>query len=141
MDRDGRAGIAICESTYDARQEAEGQGRQHRDLEAPRLALADVGGALGDLVERAEGPLDFFEQELRFVRRREPALGAVEKIEAQSAFELRDEPADGRLRDAQHLGRALGGAGRHDGPEGLDLPDVHRAPPRSPAPTQFLYET
>jgi hypothetical protein len=64
-------------------------------------------------------------QGVRLGRRDEACVATFEKRDAQLEFEVPDEATDARLGHMQQLGRVGRGAGRHDGPEDLDLAQIH----------------
>ncbi|MNQ91949.1 hypothetical protein D3C85_1073510 [compost metagenome] len=63
----------------------------------------------------------FLEQAMGFLRGRELALVAIEQLQAQALFGVCDQPADGRLRHEQQLGRSVHGSRQHHGPEHFHL--------------------
>ncbi|KAI1696218.1 hypothetical protein Ddc_20628 [Ditylenchus destructor] len=72
-------------------------------------------------------PLDGIEQVLRLARGPQPAALHIEQLQAAGLLRLRQQPADRRLRGAQHLRGAGRGAGQHYRVEGFDLTEIQRS--------------
>src|SRR3546814_4883679 len=89
---------------------------------------ADVFGDEGQPLQPYGGALHLVVEGEALGRRPDPSLAAVEELQLGGALEVSQKPADRRLGDAQDFGRAGRGAAGDDGPEGLDLAEVHRNP-------------
>jgi hypothetical protein len=64
---------------------------------------------------------------LGLARRPQAAALHVEQFQAAGLLRLRQQAAHRRLRGAQHLRRAGGGAGQHYRVEGFDLTEIQRS--------------
>ncbi|CPJ74776.1 Uncharacterised protein [Bordetella pertussis] len=98
-----------------------GTGHQVQDA---LLVLEQVARHVVDALHAGVHGLDLVEQLARLQRGVQPAADALEQREADALLHVRQQPADGRLRHEQELGRAADRTGDHDGAEHFDLAQV-----------------
>ena len=114
-------------------QEARDRGRngverergQRRDAQRSADAAAQVPPRLAQGMDPVLDLADLGEQDMRILGRHQPAIGALEQLEAEQAFGVAQHLRDRRLR---HVERPRRGADRTvdvDGVENLDVAQVH----------------
>ena len=123
LDRHG-AGLRL-HPLQGLRQQADrqrGGGGQQQRL---GVAARDLGRAQVDLLQAAQGALHvFIEQEALLGGRHAGAVAGEQRI-ADLGFQFLHQPGHRRLRARQQPRGAGHAAGRHDGGEGLKLPQFH----------------
>ena len=107
-------------------EKAEGK-RRHRRYPDRRLGFADhLAGALPEIHEAGQRPLDIIAQHHALLRQHQPLADALEQRLAEVALQLLDHAADRRLGHAQMLRRRRDAAERGDLQIGLeDLEAAH----------------
>ena len=119
------SGFACAQLAEDDRDDgAAGAGRR-AELEPAGDALA-FGELVEELLLRGENALRVAVEPLPRLGRLDAAARAVDELHAEPLLECLDLQADGRLRDAEPLGRLREALLLDDGDEGSELPRVHK---------------
>ena len=109
---------------------------QSVDRNDPHLALGVPSQALGNAAEfahRRQHLLGLFVEADTFLGQPDPAAIAPQQLAADLLLELRDQPAHGRLRDAEQLGCGGHGSARQNIVQCLELPQPDHGFPLIPA--------
>ncbi|CAG9200885.1 hypothetical protein PSAB6_220037 [Paraburkholderia sabiae] len=123
------------------RNQAQTETRQTADAQMPFRLQRQIAREIADAVEVRLKLLRFGEQQLGFARRLKTAVHAVEERQARAALRVGEHLADGRLRNAQQLGRFRQRAGAHDGVKDFDVAQAHDADPRAAERWKGLKDT
>src|SRR5690625_1453151 len=122
--------IAPREIAQDLWQDLECDHWQGCDPQLGAAQLTDLGGDMFQAVEPVIHALDLAIELDRLAARKKPRAAALEKPESDPVLKIRDQPADGRLGNAERLRRRRDRAILHYRPKGLDLSLLHRVLPR-----------
>ena len=101
------------------------ENRQAGDTDGSSCKTAYVLGREMELLQADKCAPDLLIESVAFCGRSDPASVAIEELEASGAFEICEQAADCRLRNAQNFSGAGGGAASHNGFERFDLAKVH----------------
>ena len=100
-------------------------------------SVPDFHRRVANMLKPNQRPINFFDQQVCFWDRHQPAPDAAEQLVPDPAFQIRDQPAHSRLRNTKVAGSFRCGARQHDSAKGFNLfeserqdgtPSVHVVP-------------
>ena len=125
--RDPDAGMRALELAEQQRHDDRRRAGRGADLQLAReLALALAGDLVEELLLEREQPLGAAVEPQPGLGRLDAAAGAVEELRPEPLLERPHLQRDGRLGDAEPLGRLREAAPLDDGAEGGELARVHK---------------